>query len=556
MNKTTLLLGLVVALTVSATTIFAQKKVRKFDTLPTNEPPAECRRPADFTPFRYKYTLSELRDRYTEEFRVRAARVMGRVDYINEQGDWKPSQESLLRHECPEWFEDAKFGMFVDWGLWSIPAWAGRRESGAAYPDWYEKRMYGPVEKYHDKYWGEDFERDDFIPLFKAERYNPDEIVRIAAETGIKYVVPFTKHHTGYCLWDSSFTFRNSKEMGPGRDLMAPLVEACRREGLKFGFYFSVDEWQYPLLDKDNNIYQHVWDSKLISHDEPYEPLLERIISGKVPVRNFAQDYIIPQAVEFIDRFSPDLIWFDGEWASHVDYLGSYHIAAYYYNTVGRNKPVAINDRYGLYRTDSTRSENWLRGRIGDYYTSEYHDLTDDKKSHPWEECRGLSQSFGYNWEDRAENIISTQEFIDMFVRIVSEGGNLLFVVNLDGQGAIPQLELERLRSIGDWLRVNGEGIYATRAYKTPNEGSTRYTRSKDHSTVYAIVKEFKGRTLSLKSVRPAEGSQVTMLGSDTPLKWRYDERSGSTIVTLPQSLSNPDNRPCAYAWTLKFKVK
>ena len=96
--------------------------------------------------------------------------------------------------------------------------------------------------------------------------------------------------------------------MGPGRDLMAPLVEACRREGLKFGFYFSVDEWQYPLLDKNNNIYQHVWDSKLISHDEPYEPLLERIISGKVPVRNFAQDYIIPQAVEFIDRFSPDLI--------------------------------------------------------------------------------------------------------------------------------------------------------------------------------------------------------------------------------------------------------
>ena len=167
-----------------------------------------------------------------------------------------------------------------------------------------------------------------------------------------------------------------------------------------------------------------------------------------------------------------------------------------------------------------------------------------------------MSQSFGYNWEDRAENIISTQEFIDMFVRIVSEGGNLLFVVNLDGQGAIPQLELERLRSIGDWLRVNGEGIYATRAYKTTNEGSTRYTRSKDHSTVYAIVKEFKGRTLSLKSVRPVEGSQVTMLGSDTPLKWRYDERSGSTIITLPQSLSNPDNRPCAYAWTLKFKVK
>ena len=543
---------LITALTL-CTSALAQ---RKYDTMPTNEPPAECRRPENFTPFHYKYNLTELRDRFSEKFGRRAARLMSHVDKVNAQGQWKPSHESLLGHQCPEWFKDAKFGMFIDWGLWSIPAWAGRRESGAAYPDWYEKRMYGPVEKYHEKYWGADFERDDFIPLFRAERYNPDEIVRIAAQTGIKYVVPFTKHHTGYCLWDSSFTFRNAKEMGPKRDLMAPLVDACRKEGLKFGFYFSVDEWQYPLLDSKGEIYQHVWDSRLVSHDEPYEPILERICSGKVPVRNFARDYIIPQAVEFIDRFSPDLIWFDGEWCSHVDYLGSYHIAAYYYNTVGKRKPVAVNDRYGLFRTDRIRKENWLRGRIGDYYTSEYHDLKDDKKSHPWEECRGLSQSFGYNWEDSADRIISTADFIDMFIRIVSEGGNLLFVVNLDGQGAIPPLELERLRSIGEWLKVNGEGIYATRAYRVAHEGTTRFTRSKDSSIVYAIVKEFDGNKIALKSVRPAAGSKVTMLGSSEPLSWSYDEQNGTTTVTLPEKLANPTNRPCGYAWTLKFCVK
>lgn len=543
---------LITALTLCTSTL-AQ---RKYDTMPTNEPPAECRRPENFTPFHYKYNLTELRDRFSEKFGRRAARLMSHVDKVNAQGQWKPSHESLLGHQCPEWFEDAKFGMFIDWGLWSIPAWAGRRESGAAYPDWYEKRMYGPVEKYHEKYWGADFERDDFIPLFRAERYNPDEIVRIAAQTGIKYVVPFTKHHAGYCLWDSSFTFRNAKEMGPKRDLMAPLVDACRKEGLKFGFYFSVDEWQYPLLDSKGEIYQHVWDSRLVSHDEPYEPILERICSGKVPVRNFARDYIIPQAVEFIDRFSPDLIWFDGEWCSHVDYLGSYHIAAYYYNTVGKRKPVAVNDRYGLFRTDRIRKENWLRGRIGDYYTSEYHDLKDDKKSHPWEECRGLSQSFGYNWEDSADRIISTADFIDMFIRIVSEGGNLLFVVNLDGQGAIPPLELERLRSIGEWLKVNGEGIYATRAYRVAHEGTTRFTRSKDSSMVYAIVKEFDGNKIALKSVRPAAGSKVTMLGSSEPLSWSYDEQNGTTTVTLPEKLTNPTNRPCGYAWTLKFCIK
>ena len=546
--------SLFVALTMCASA-YAQTCItaHKHYSMPTNDPPAECRRPENFKPFQYKYTLTELRDRYSEKFMRRAERVMNDVDRVNEQGEWKPSQESLLGHQCPEWFEDAKFGMFIDWGLWSIPAWSGRRASGATYPDWYEYRMYLQAEKYHNKYWGEDFERDDFIPLFRAERYNPKDIVRVAAETGIKYVVPFTKHHSGFCLWDSSFTFRDTKDMGPKRDLMAPLVDACRKEGLKFGFYFSVDEWQYPLLDKDNNIYQHVWDSRPVSRDEAYQPILERISSGKVPVRNFARDYIIPQAVEFIDRFSPDLLWFDGEWGTPVDYLGSYDIAAYYYNTVGKRKEVAVNDRYGLFRTDGTRSENWLRGRIGDYYTSEYHDLKDDKKSHAWEECRGLSQSFGYNWEDTEDRIISTEAFIDMFVRIVSEGGNLLFVVNLDAQGAIPPLELARLRSIGEWLKVNGEGIYATRAYSVNSEGTTRFTRSKDNSTVYAIVKEFGAdNSISLRSVRPAAGSKVTMLGCDELLKWSYDEQSGTTTVTLPKGFAKPG----AYAWTLKFNVK
>lgn len=174
---------------------------------------------------------------------------------VNNKGKWKPTTESLDSHQAPEWLPDAKFGVFIDWGLWSVAGWAPKKEKGAMYPDWYEFRMDtdSAFKAYHKTNWGEDFKRDDFIPFFQARKYHPGKLIRIAKEAGMKYVVPFNKHHSGFCLWSSSFTQRD------------------------------------------------------------------------------AGDYLIPQAAEFIDRYDPNLIWYDGQWLTDVDETKTYEPAAYFY---------------------------------------------------------------------------------------------------------------------------------------------------------------------------------------------------------------------------------
>jgi alpha-L-fucosidase len=232
--------------------------------------------------------------------------------------------------------------------------------------------------------------------------------------------------------------------------------------------------------------------------------------------------------------------------------LGSDRISAYFYNKAEGRKEVAVNDRYGLKKEDRRSS----RSRLGDIFTSEHHSIADSKKNgnHAWEENRGISTSFGFNWQDTDANVISSKKFIDMFVDIVSEGGNLLLIVNLDGKGALPDVQTKRLKDIGRWLKVNGEGIYYTRPYTTPKEDNIRYTRSKDKSTVYAISLEWPGKELQLKSVEPAKGAKVYMLGYDKPLKWTH--KDGVTTISLPASLQKAEKRPCEHAYTFKLRIK
>jgi alpha-L-fucosidase len=384
--------------------------------------------------------------------------------------------------------------------------------------------------------------RDDFIPLFQARDYEPDEIVRLAREAGMKYVVPFCKHHSGFCLWPSSYTRRNAFDMGPNRDLIEPVVRKCKEEGLKFGFYFSVDEWEYPIIDPNGEIVPHIWSSDVT----PTMGELEYRASGKIAVRNFAEDYLVPQAVEFIDKYDPDILWYDGEWLTEAVDLKTYDIAAYFYNQADGRKEVAVNDRYG------TKDGKRLRSVHGDFYTSEYHKMGDeDKRSvHPWEECRGISQSYGFNWQDTESNVLSPKELIDMFVNIVANGGNLLLMVNLDGQGALPEVQERRLREMGKWLAVNGEGIYSTRPFDVRTEGSVYYTRSKDGQTIFAVLKEWPGNETLLKSITQEEIEEITMLGSKETLHW--EKADGGVLINFPKSLQN--NRPCEYAWVLKIK--
>jgi alpha-L-fucosidase len=509
--------------------------------------PKENRRSENYQLQKSKYSLDEMKSNFSEELMRVAASQYEKVSEVNEKGKWKPTPESIDMHMAPDWFQDAKFGMFIDWGLWSVAGWAPKKEKGAMYPDWYEFRLDtdSAFVKYHAKNWGKDFKRDDFIPLFTAREYNPEKLVKLAADAGMKYVVPFSKHHSGFCLWPSSFTQRDASDMGPQKDLVKPIVESCKNNGLKFGFYFSVEEWEYPLINEDGKIKTRLWATK----NRPSMEELEKKISGKIPVKDFAKDYIIPQAVEFIDKYDPDLVWYDGEWETDVNELRTYEISAYFYNQAEGRKEVAVNDRYG------TKDGKRLRFVRGDFFTSEYHSLTDENKklTHAWEECRGISQSFGYNWQDTEANVISSKAFIDMFVDIVAKGGNLLLIVNLDGKGALPELQGKRLIDIGKWLKVNGEGIYSTRPFKRQIDGTVAFTRSKDNQYVYAIMKEWPGQQLNLKGIKPAKGSKIEMLGSDNPLEWILG--NDEVTVRFPAKLQTMTNRPCEYAWVLKIRL-
>jgi alpha-L-fucosidase len=465
---------------------------------------------------------------------------------------YEPSVKSINTHQCPEWFEDAKFGMFIDYGLFSV---AGHGESWgndeAKYPDWYLFEMYNEWQEYHKKTWGDDFQRDDFIPLFTAENYNPQELVQVAVDAGMKYVVPFSKHHDGFCLWPSSYTKRNTMDMGPGKDLIKPLVEECMKNDLKFGFYFSLEEWEYPVI-KDGKKMTRLWRGHAWRHKNPIDFIpytdedMKGKMSGKVPVNDFHKDYIVPQAKEFIDLYDPDIVWFDGEWLTPINEIGSLEITSYFLNNAEGRKEVAVNDRLG----------KAVRFRIGDFFTSEYHSLKTEQPKFikKWEECRGISRSFGFNFEDTNENVISTKEFIDMFVRIVSENGNLLLIVNLDGKGAMPDYIKDRLVDIGKWLKINGEAIYETKPWLVSHEGENlRFTQSKDGKIVYAICNDFSKINLEMESVFLNGNSSVHILGTDKKLNWNQDLDSKKLTVEIPEDIKN--EIPSKNAYILKIEI-
>jgi alpha-L-fucosidase len=510
--------------------------------------PAEYRRPADYKPFLYKETLRQISDAHSTEMMARAAKVRAAVEETNARGKWKPTGASIDKHPCPEWFKDAKFGIFIDWGLWSLASWAPQR-ANRVYPDWYEQRMYSNYDPgspnwgyraYHIKNWGEDFQRDHFIPLFKAAKFNPDQLCELFKACGARYVVPFSKHHGGFCLWDSSFTFRDVKDMGPRRDLDGELVKACRKNGLKFGFYFSVGEWEYPVL-RDGKLRIFKEGNRI----EDYTPDMEYKASGKIAVKDFIRDYSLPQAAEFIDKYDPDILWYDYDWCDFATNLATYDISAYFYNKSEGRKDVAVNDRYGngtpediAGKFSKGRPRSWLRTVRGDFFTDELGDTTeciDPAKYHPWEACQGISSSYGNNWQDNEGNVRSEEDFICMFADIVARGGNLLLLINLDGQGAIPAVQAKRLSEIGAWLNQYGEAIYATRVHAPFKTDDVDYTESKDGKTVYAIVKR-PAATIRL-AFQPGAGTVVSEIGAAAaPLAWQAD--GDGMRVALPGRLA------------------
>ncbi len=205
-----------------------------------------CSRPETnkpFIPFTYVHSIEKLKAEFSPEILKKAHTELAELEKTNLIGTYHGTFESIDLHPTPEWYKDAKLCIFYDWGPYSIAGYGRKGWSRARYPDWYLNHMYHGLSDYHKSNWGEDFQRDDFLPLFMAANFNADEIVEMVKMSGARYLVPFSKHHDGFCLWNSEYTHRDVSDMFPGRDLSAELTEACKKAGIYHGFYFSVEEY-------------------------------------------------------------------------------------------------------------------------------------------------------------------------------------------------------------------------------------------------------------------------------------------------------------------------
>ncbi|MGW5459011.1 alpha-L-fucosidase [Streptomyces sp. NPDC003996] len=453
--------------------------------------------------------------RGTEAAAVSGTFTLGTADYA-------PTEDSLFAHQAPYWFQGAKFGVFIHWGVYSVPAWS---PVGAQYAEWYWDSMQDPsnaVYAYHRDTYGEDFAYDDFIPRFTAERFDPRAWVELFRDAGAQYHVLTSKHHEGFALWDTQVSDRNAVRMGPKRDLVRELFEASRRYApeLHRGLYFSMPEWFNP-------------DSPWMGHAprNPYT-LAPVPYTGYTAGKDYVHDYQAPQMLELIHGYDPEIIWCDIGGAND-----SLHVLAEYFNHAkNRARPtdVTVNDRSGIAFHDFTTPE----------YTT-YANTVVAK----WEASRGLDpHSYGYNRATPDDAYMTAEEVVHSLVDIVSKNGNFLLDIGPRADGTIPEIMQTRLRETGQWLKVNGEAIYDTTYWSRMAQlgEDLRFTVRPDEAFyIHSLTRP--GPKLIVDAPVPVRpGDKVTMLGHDRPLTWTVS--GGSLVVDVPRAARDAGR----YAWVFK----
>lgn len=371
-----------------------------------------------------------------------------------------PKMESVETHQVPKWYEDAKLGIFIHWGLFSVPAFAPPSyELGEIsddrlwlannpYAEWYMNSLrlgHGLTYEHHKKTYGVDFPYYRFAELWKAEKWDPAAWAALFKKAGAQYVIPVTKHHDGFCLWDSAYTDFNSAKQGPARDIIAELSMSLRQESIRMGLYYSgVLDWRFtrrPILSgadmefPENQTYTYA-------------------------------DYAYNQVMELIDLYHPSVLWNDIGWPEKGR-SDLPTIFAHYYNTVPDG---VVNDRWS--------------GVWHDFTTKEY--LFGEKNlQKKWEMTRGIGLSFGYNQIEEEKHLLSSKALISLLIDTVAYNGNLLIDIGPKADGTIPGEQETRLLALGNWLETHGEGIYGTkpwiRQHEKAENGSDIYFTQKDH---------------------------------------------------------------------------
>src|SRR6266496_948692 len=466
---------------------------------------------------------------------------------------YEPTWDSVDKRPTPAWFSEARFGIFIHWGTYSVPAYAPVIPGKLAYAEWYWHAMTNgkdspkadELEKgtwdFHRKVYGADFPYQNFAPQFKAELFDPDNWANVFAESGAKYVVLTSKHHEGFALWPSkeaSATWGrpwNAVEIGPERDVLGDLSEAVRRKGLRMGYYYSLYEWYNPL-----------W-----LYNKP----------------RYVREHMFPQFKDLVTRYKPAIIFSDGEWELSSTEWHSPELLSWLFNESPVKDEVVVDDRWG----SDTRHKH------GGYWTTEYT-AGMSGVDHPWEESRGMGVSYGYNRAEDLNIYHTSRELVFILVDTVSRGGNLMLDIGPRADGTIPVIMQELLTQMGDWLKINGAAIYGTKSWKNTRQWTAgevpKIEYNKEYSStydvtklieksadgkasieaffttkgndVYAILPRWSNGGLVIKDVSAAKS--VQLLGSSAPLKFK-NSKAGLSIdlPTLPEDLRRQP------AWVLKI---
>ncbi len=421
---------------------------------------------------------------------------------------YEPTWPSLEKHAVPEWFQDAKLGIFIHWGLYSVPAWApptgelGKVEESKwftynPYAEWYLNSLRikdSPTYKHHVETYGKDFDYYRFRETFNrdTQRWHPDVWAELFRKTGAHYVVLTTKHHDGFRLWPSDVANPKAarERITAKRDLVGELTSAVRSKGMKMGLYYSGGlDWTFTS-------------EPIRSHKELFE---------RVPQTLEYARYADAHWRELIRRYQPAVMWNDISYpkAGQIPQL-----FAEFYNTVADG---VIDDRFGV--------------PFADYTTPEYakYDQITPKK---WEACRGLGFSFGYNQVEGPEQVIAPDKLVALLVDIVSKNGNLLLNVGPKPNGTISDIQMDRLDKLGRWLAVNGEGIFGSRPWEKAAASSAdgtdvRFTKKGDSLYVFFLSRP-SGNQLRVPGVSSRGSARVEVLGGS---KDNHVQQTNNSLV-------------------------
>ncbi len=470
----------------------------------------------------------------------------------NLAGRFKADFKSLEQYEIPQWYQDAKFGIFIHWGIFSVPAindcwygyWMYREKEDL--PDFLRTHPYAATRSHHLKYYGptDKFGYKDLIPLFKAEYFNANDWVALFKKAGAKYVVPVAEFHDLFPMYDCSLTDWNSVTRGPKRDVVGEIRKATLANGLKFGVS------SHRVFHQDEQYYLH--NGKNDADNSEYWGLYWKPFTNPKLEDGLFIEETLYRTVELVNKYQPDLLWFDAGTYKPQFREFCQTIAAHYYNQgeVWKKPGVVLNYKWNSFPEGTA---------VLDLEASKM-----DSVHYPfWQTDMSMSETWSYSSDGKYK---TAEQLIHALIDIVSKNGTLLLNISPLADGRIPIEEQNRLLEMGAWLQVNGEAIYGTRPFKNYGEGPTRSTSemvqeftSRDirytikGKTLYAIVMDWPEEKVTLTLpvfAGKSKEAKVSLLGFDKPLVYTVE----NNIISIEFPALYPFQRSCKYAYVIKFE--